>query len=156
MKKKESTDIVQNKKARFEFELLEFYECGIVLSGSEVKSLREKKANLTDAFAKIKNSEVFLENFHITPYRNGGYANHPEVRARKLLLKRKEIEKIHKLMKEKGYVLVAVKTYFSESQFVKVQIATARPKKLHDKRETIQKKEAKIEIERALKNRNKF
>lgn len=156
MKKKENTDIVINKKAKFDFELLEFYEAGIVLTGSEVKSLREKKANLTDGFAKIKNDEVFLENFHITPYRNGGYANHPEVRPRKLLLKRKEIMKIHKLMKEKGYVLIATKTYFSESQFVKVQISLARPKKLHDKRETIQKKEAKIEIDRALKNRNKF
>jgi SsrA-binding protein len=155
MKKKENSEIVINKKARFDFELLEFMEAGIMLTGSEVKSLREKKANLTDAFAKIRNHEIFLENFHITPYRNGGYANHPQVRPRKLLLHKKEIQKLHKLVKEKGYVLIAVKTYFSEKQFVKVQIATAKPKKLHDKRETLQKKEAKIEIDRALKNRNK-
>lgn len=155
MRKKENSDIVINKKARFDFELLEFIEAGIMLTGSEVKSLREKRANLTDGFAKIRNHEIFLENFHITPYRNGGYANHPEVRPRKLLLHKKEIQKLHKLVKEKGYVLIAVKTYFSEKQFVKVQIATAKPKKLHDKRETLQKKEAKIEIDRALKNRNR-
>jgi SsrA-binding protein len=158
MSKKEknnSNEIAINKKAKFDFELLEFLEAGIVLSGSEVKSLREKKANLTDAFAKVKNEEIFLENFHITPYRNGGYANHPEIRPRKLLLKKKEILKLHKQIKEKGYTIVAVKSYFNDKGFAKIQIATARPKKLHDKRDTLQKKEAKIEIERALKNRNR-
>lgn len=87
-------EITTNKKAKFNFELLETVEAGIILTGSEVKSLREKKANLTDAFARIRNGEAFLENFHITPYKNGGYANHPEVRSRKLLFKRKEILKL--------------------------------------------------------------
>lgn len=90
-KKKETSgpQPLVNKKARFNFELISFIEAGLVLSGSEVKSLREKKANLTDAFAKIKNGEVYLDSFSITPYKNGGYANHPEIRPRKLLLKKK-------------------------------------------------------------------
>jgi SsrA-binding protein len=153
--KKESNEIVVNKKARFDFELMEFLEAGIVLTGSEIKSLREKRGNLTDAFAKIKNGEVYLEGFHITPYKNGGYANHPEIRPRKLLLHKKEIMKLDKQIKERGYVVVAVKSYFNEKDFAKIQIATAKPKKLYDKRETLQKKDAKIEIERAMKSRLK-
>ncbi|MBK8394051.1 MAG: SsrA-binding protein SmpB [Leptospiraceae bacterium] len=148
-------EIVVNKKARFDFELLEFLEVGIVLSGSEVKSLREKKANLTDAFAQVKNGELILQSFHITPYKNGGYANHPEVRPRKLLAHKKEIIKLEKQLKEKGLAIVAVKIYFNEKQFVKLQIATGKPKKLYDKRESLQKKEAKIEIDRAMKQRNR-
>lgn len=148
-------EIVVNKKARFDFELLEFIEVGIVLSGSEVKSLREKRANLTDAFAQVKNGELFLQNFHITPYKNGGYANHPEVRPRKLLAHKKEIVRLEKQVREKGLSLVGVKIYFNEKQFVKLQLAIAKPKKLYDKREATQKKEAKIEIDRALKNRNR-
>ena len=128
-------EIVTNKKARFDFELLEFLEVGIVLTGSEVKSLREKKANLTDAFAQVKNGELILQNFHITPYKNGGYANHTEVRPRKLLAHKKEIVRLEKQIKEKGLALVGVKIYF--------------------KRESLQKKEAKIEIDRAMKQRNR-
>ena len=158
-KEKEATkgykEIVTNKKARFDYELLEFLEVGIVLSGSEVKSLREKKANLTDAFAQVKNGELILQNFHITPYKNGGYANHPEVRPRKLLAHKKEIIKLEKQIKEKGLAIVGVKIYFNEKQFVKVQIATRKPKKLYDKRDSLQKKEAKIEIDRAMKQRNR-
>ncbi|MCB1142931.1 MAG: SsrA-binding protein SmpB [Leptospiraceae bacterium] len=148
-----SREIVTNKKAKFDFELLEFMEAGIVLTGSEIKSLREKRANLTDAFAKIKKGEIFLEGFHITPYKDGGYANHPEVRPRKLLLKKKEIFKWEKQVKEKGLVIVAVRAYFNDRDFAKIQISLAKPKKLYDKRESLQKKDAKIEIERALKSR---
>jgi SsrA-binding protein len=148
-------EIVINKKAKFDFELLEFLEAGIVLTGSEVKSLRDKRANLTDAFARIKNGEIFLEGFNITPYKNGGYANHPEIRQRKLLLKKKEIMKLERMIKEKGLVVVAVRSYFNPKEFVKVQIALAKPKKLYDKRDTIQTREAKIEIQRALKSRNR-
>jgi SsrA-binding protein len=152
---KQYKEIVINKKAKFDFELLEFLEAGIVLTGSEVKSLRDKRANLTDAFARIKNGEIFLEGFNITPYKNGGYANHPEIRQRKLLLKKKEIMKLERMIKEKGLVVVAVRSYFNPKEFVKVQIALAKPKKLYDKRETIQTREAKIEIQRALKSRNR-
>ncbi|EPG68142.1 SsrA-binding protein [Leptospira wolffii] len=143
-----------NKKARFNFELIQFIEAGIVLTGSEVKSLREKKANLTDAFAKIKNGEVFLDGFSITPYKNGGYANHPEIRPRKLLLKRKEIEKLEKQVKEKGLVLVATKVYFKDNRWAKVELAVAKPKKLYDKREDLKKSDAKMEIARAMKAKN--
>ena len=148
-------DIVLNKKAKFDFELLEFIEAGIVLTGSEVKSLRDKRANITDAFARIKNGEIFLEGFNITPYKNGGYANHPEIRQRKLLLKKKEINRLDRMIREKGLVVVAVRAYFNPREFVKVQIALGKPKKLYDKRDTIQKREANIEIERAMKMRNK-
>jgi SsrA-binding protein len=152
---KQYKEIVTNKKAKFDFELLEFIEAGIVLTGSEVKSLRDKRANLTDAFARIKNGEIFLEGFNITPYKNGGYANHPEIRQRKLLLKKKEIMKLERMIKEKGLVVVAVRSYFNPKEFVKVQIALAKPKKLYDKRDTIQTREAKIEVQRALKSRNR-
>jgi SsrA-binding protein len=152
---KQYRDIVTNKKAKFDFELIEFLEAGIVLTGSEVKSLRDKRANLTDAFARIKNGEIFLEGFNITPYKNGGYANHPEIRQRKLLLKKKEIMKLERMIKEKGLVVVAVRSYFTPKEFVKVQIALGKPKKLYDKRDTIQTREAKIEIQRALKSRNR-
>ncbi|MEM7183657.1 MAG: SsrA-binding protein [Spirochaetota bacterium] len=155
-KKGKQTDdgsIVRNKKAKFNFELLEFLETGIVLTGSEVKSLREKKANLTDAFAKIKKGEIFLESFHITPYKNGGYANHPELRPRKLLLKKKEILKLERLVKEKGRVLVATKAYFKNNKHVKIQLAIAKPKKLYDKREDIKKRDTEREIQRSLKAR---
>ncbi len=143
-----------NKKARFNFELISFIEAGIVLSGTEVKSLREKKANLTDAFAKVKNGEIFLDSFSITPYKNGGYTNHPEIRPRKLLLKRKEIEKLEKQVKEKGLVLVATKVYFKDNRWAKVELAVAKPKKLYDKREDLKKNDAKIEIARAMKAKN--
>ncbi|AOP34651.1 SsrA-binding protein [Leptospira sp. 201903070] len=145
-----------NKKAKFNFELISFIEAGIVLTGSEVKSLREKKGNLTDAFAKIKNGEIFLENFSITPYKNGGYANHPEIRARKLLLHKREIEKLDRQVKEKGLVLVATKVYFKNNLRVKVEIAVAKPKKIHDKRDDMQKKDAQQEIARALKSSNRY
>ncbi|MDX1961021.1 MAG: SsrA-binding protein SmpB [Leptospiraceae bacterium] len=151
-----SSEIALNKKAKFNFELQEFFEAGIMLSGSEVKSLREKKANLTDSFAKFKNGELFLESFHITPYINGGYANHPEIRSRKLLLKSKELSRLQKVIKEKGLTIVAVKSYFNDRGFAKVQIATAKPKKNYDKRDTIQAREGKIEIERAFKGKSRY
>lgn len=155
-KEKNYSDIAVNKKARFNFELLDFFEAGIILTGSEVKSLREKKANLTDSYAQVKGSELVLYNSHISPYKNGGYANHEENRTRKLLVHKKEILKLERLTKEKGQVIVAVKLYFNEKGFVKVQLATAKPKKEFDKREDMQKKESKIEMERALKSRNKY
>ncbi len=153
--KPRSTDPLINKKAKFNFELFETFEAGVVLTGSEVKSLRDKKGNLTDCFAKIRGGEVYLENFQIPPYKDGGYANHPEIRPRKLLLKAKEIIKIDRAMKEKGLVLIATRCYFKNNRLVKIEIALAKPKKLYDKREDIQKKEAKIEIERAVKERLK-
>jgi SsrA-binding protein len=155
-KENSSSEIAVNKRARFNFELFEIYECGVMLCGSEVKSLRLKQANLTDAFAKFRNNELFLESFHITPYANGGYSNHIEVRPRKLLLKKKELVKLERQIKEKGLVIVAVKSYFNDRGFAKVQIATAKPKKNFDKRETLQKRDAKMEIARAFKGKGRY
>jgi SsrA-binding protein len=146
---------LENKKAKFNYELIEHIEAGIVLTGSEVKALREKKGNLTDSFAQIKQGEVFLQGLTIPPYRNRGYSTHQENRPRKLLLHAKEIRKFDKQVKEKGLVLVATKLYFNDKNMVKVLIYLAKPKKLFDKRDTIQKKEAKIEIERAFKNKTR-
>ncbi len=159
-KKKVNRDSLQealvNKKARFNFDLGEIFEAGVVLTGSEVKSLREKKGNLTDSFARVKNGEVFLENFQIPPYKNKGYAEHRDIRPRKLLLHRKEIHTLERAVKEKGLVLVAVKCYFKNNKYFKVQIALGKPKKLYDKREDIQKRDTKKEIERAIKSRLKL
>jgi SsrA-binding protein len=146
---------LENKKAKFNYELIEHIEAGIVLTGSEVKALREKKGNLTDSFAQIKQGEVLLQGLTIPPYRNRGYSTHQENRPRKLLLHSKEIRKWEKQVKEKGLVLVATKLYFNDKNMVKVLIYLAKPKKLYDKRDTIQKKEAKIEIERAFKNKSR-
>lgn len=158
MKKKKSDApfSLVNKKAKFNFELLEFMEAGIMLKGSEVKSLRGKKGNLTDGFAKVKKGEVFLENLHIPAYINGGYANHAEVRPRKLLLSKKQIIRLERQVKEKGLVLVATKLYFKNNKYVKIELATGKPKKLHDKRETLQKRDAQLEIQKALKQRNRY
>jgi SsrA-binding protein len=144
-----------NKKARFNFELGDEFEAGIVLTGTEVKALREKKGNLTDSFAKVKNGEIFLENFQIPQYKNKGYVAHNELRAKKLLLHKKEIVRLERAVKEKGIVLIAVKCYFKDNRKFKVIIAMGKPKKLHDKREDMMKKEAKLDIEREMKNRLK-
>lgn len=152
-KKNDDSTIAINKKAKFNFELFDFIEAGIVLKGSEVKSLREKNANLTDAFAQIKNGEPVLQNLNITPYINGGYSNHIDIRPRKLLLNKKEIFKLQKEVKEKGLVLVAIKVYFKDNKYVKVQLALGKPKKLFDKRETMKKRDAQIEINRNFKSR---
>lgn len=144
-----------NKKARFNFELGDEFEAGIVLTGTEVKALREKKGNLTDSFAKAKNGEIFLENFQIPQYKNKGYIVHNELRAKKLLLHKKEITRLERAVKEKGVVLIAVKCYFKDNKKFKVIISMGKPKKLHDKREDMQKKEAKLDIEREMKNRLK-
>lgn len=151
--KPKSQEALVNKKARFNFELGEMFEAGIVLTGPEVKSLRERKGNLTDSFAKVKGGEVFLENFQISKYRNRGYEDQVEIRPRKLLLHKKQIVQLDRAIKEKGLVLVAVKCYFKDNKRFKVQIALGKPKKLYDKREDLQKKDAKLEIDRAMKAR---
>lgn len=151
--KSNSNEALVNKKAKFNYELGEIIEAGVVLTGSEVKSLRERKGNLTDGFAKVKKGEAFLENFQIPPYKNKGYVEHNDLRPKKLLLHKKEIARMEKAVKEKGLVLVAVKCYFKDNKYFKVQISMAKPKKLHDKRDDLQKKDAKLEIDRAMKAR---
>ncbi len=143
--------IATNRQARFKYELLEKYEAGLVLTGSEVKSLRNKDASLSEAYAALRGGEIFLYNLHIAPYEQAGMFGHEPKRPRKLLLKRAEINKVIGKMNEKGYTLVPVKLYFTGRGIAKVQIALAKGKQLHDKRDTIRKREVERDIQRALK-----
>lgn len=139
--------IATNRKANFEYEILEKYEAGIVITGTEVKSLRIGKANLQDAYGRISNDEVWLINSHISEYKFGNINNHEPLRNRKLLLNRKEIRKIKQALQEKGLTLVPLKMYFRGS-LVKVEIGIARGKKLYDKRESIKKRETERKLSR--------
>lgn len=139
--------IVDNRRARFEYELLERVEAGIALTGSEVKSLRAGKANLQDAFAAVDREGMVLHNLHISPYTHGGYANHEPVRPRRLLLKKREIEKMAKATDQKGLTLVPTRLYFKNG-WAKVEIAVGRGKKLHDKRQSIAERDAKRRMAR--------
>jgi len=148
------TIVTQNKKAFHDYAIDETVEAGIMLTGTEVKSLRDGKANLKDSYVIIKNSEAFLLNCHISPYTHGNIMNHDPVRTRKLLLHKKEIEKLQGKTQQKGYALIPLKIYFKGSN-AKVEVGLAHGKKQYEKRETIKKKEADREIQRALRTRNK-
>jgi SsrA-binding protein len=143
---------VINRKARRDYEVLESFETGMVLKGTEVKSLREGRMSLKDSYAKVQGGEVFLVNAHISPYSHGNIQNHDPVRDRKLLLHRSEIKRLIGKTEEKGLTLVPLKVYFVRGR-AKVELALARGKKQYDKRETIKRREAEIEIKRELKNR---
>src|SRR5690554_4033863 len=127
--------IVDNRKARHDYHILETYEAGIALKGTEVKSLRLGKVNIRDSFGQIKDGEVFLHGLHISPYDHGNRFNHDPLRIRKLLLHRREINKLIGKIKEKGFTLVPTKLYWKNGR-CKVELALAQGKKLHDKRET--------------------
>ncbi len=143
--------VSQNKKAYHDYFILDTYEAGIELKGTEIKSVRKGSVNLKDSFIRIKNNEAFIENMHIAPYEQGNRFNHQPLRTRKLLLHKKEIRKLQKQIKEDGLTVVPTKLYFNSSK-LKVEIALARGKKLHDKREDLKAKDAKRDIEKALKN----
>ncbi|MCD8027200.1 MAG: SsrA-binding protein SmpB [Erysipelotrichaceae bacterium] len=143
--------VSQNKKAYHDYCILDTYEAGIELKGTEIKSVRKGSVNLKDSFIRIKNNEAFIENMHIAPYEQGNRFNHQPLRTRKLLLHKKEIRKLQKQIKEDGLTVVPTKLYFNSSK-LKVEIALARGKKLHDKREDLKAKDAKRDIEKALKN----
>ncbi len=147
--------IVNNRKARHEFHILETFEAGIVLHGTEVKSLRNGKSNLKESYACVKREEVYLCNVHISPYSHGNMNNHIPMRERKLLLHRKEIRKLIGKTQEKGLTLVPLKLYFKNGK-VKVQIAIARGKKTYDKRHDIAKRDSDREIKRILKEKQRF
>ncbi|HSB30335.1 MAG TPA: SsrA-binding protein SmpB [Candidatus Sulfobium mesophilum] len=144
--------VTQNRKAFHDYSIDETIEAGIVLTGTEVKSLREGKANLKDSYVLIKDAEVLLLNCHISPYTHGNIMNHDPLRTRKLLLHKKEISRIQGKALQKGYSLIPLKIYFKGS-IAKVEVGLARGKKLFEKRESIKKREADREIERAMKNR---
>ena len=139
---------VTNRKARRDFHILETYETGIELKGTEVKSLRDGKGNLNDSFAVVKEGEVFVHNFHISPYDHGNRFNHDPVRVRKLLLHKREIIKLANLLNQKGYTLVPLKLYFNNRNKAKMEIAVAKGKLLYDKREDIKKRTQEREMRR--------
>jgi len=143
--------VSQNKKAYHDYFILDTYEAGIELKGTEIKSVRKGSTNLKDAFIRIKNNEAFIENMHIAPYEQGNRFNHEPLRTRKLLLHKKQIKKLQKEVKENGLTIVPTKLYFNTSK-LKVEIALARGKKLYDKRQDLKAKDAKRDVERALKN----
>ena len=144
--------IARNKKAIHEYHVIEQLEAGIVLTGPEVKSIRDGKASLAESFARIDNGEVWLYDMHISPYDPASRWNADPTRPRKLLLKSKEIRRLIGATKEKGLTLVPLDLYISRG-YVKVSLALAKGKKLYDKREDIKRKDAKREIERVVKNR---
>lgn len=143
--------LISNKKANFEYQILEKFEAGIELQGTEVKSLREGKGNLKESWVGIDNGEVYLKQAHISHYTFGNAMNHEETRPRKLLLHRKEILKLEKAVEAKGLTLVPLHVYL-RGQLVKVEIALGKGKKLHDKRESAKEKDANRQIERAMKH----
>ena len=144
--------VSNNKKAYHNYFILDTYEAGIELKGTEIKSVRQNQVNLKDSFVRVKNNEVFVENMHISPYDHGNIFNHDPKRTRKLLLHKKEILKITNKLKEGGLTVVPTKLYFNKSSKVKLEIAIAKGKKLYDKRNDLKEKDAKRDIERSLKN----
>lgn len=144
--------VCQNRKAYHDYSIEETLEAGIQLAGTEVKSLREGKANLKDSHAIFKGDEVFLLSCHISPYSHGNMMNHDPLRTRKLLLHRKEIERMRGKMQQKGYTLVPLKIYF-KGPFAKVELGLAKGKRSYEKREVIKEREAKRDIERVMKSR---
>ncbi len=147
--------IAQNKKAYHDYFIEDTYEAGIVLQGTEIKSIRAGRVNLKDSYAKIEKGEAFLHNMHISPYEQGNRYNHDPMRTRKLLLHKKEIAKLIGITKEQGYSLVPVKLYLKNG-YAKVLIGLAKGKKNYDKREDLKQKEAKRDIERAFRERQKM
>ncbi len=145
-------NICVNRKARYEYIIEESYEAGLVLSGSEVKSLRDGKANLKDSYGRILKGEAFLLNAYISPYPSANQFNHEPNRTRKLLLHKNEIRRLTGKVKERGLTLIPLKLYFKDGK-AKVELALARGKKLYDKRETLRRKVAQREVERSLKSR---
>jgi len=142
--------VATNRKAYHDYFIEETHEAGIALLGTEVKSLREGKANLKDSYAIIKGSEIFLLNCHISPYSHGNIQNHDPLRTRKLLLHKKEIERLWGKLTQKGFTLIPLKIYFKKGK-AKVEIGVAKGKRKYEKREAIKEKEARREIQRHLK-----
>ena len=146
--------VAENRKARHDYEVLDTWEAGVALLGTEVKAIREGRINLRDSYARVENGEVWLLNVHISPYSHRGYADHAELRQRKLLLHRHEIRKLVGQTAERGLTLVPLELYFNKGR-VKVLLALARGKKTHDKREAIKQRETDRETRAAVKARQR-
>ncbi|MBR1516638.1 MAG: SsrA-binding protein SmpB [Bacteroidales bacterium] len=142
---------IRNKRATFEYFLLDEYTAGLVLTGTEIKSIRDGKANLADAYCVFIGNELFVREMHISEYRFGSYLNHPAKRDRKLLLNRKELRKLQNRIKERGLTIVPVMLFVNPNGLAKLQIALARGKKFYDKRDSIKAKDAKRDMERQMR-----
>jgi SsrA-binding protein len=142
---------IRNRQAFYEYFIDEKYVAGIVLTGTEVKSLREGKASFNDSFCVVQQGELFIRSFHISEYSHGTVNNHDPVRERKLLLTKREIKKLEAKMKEKGYTIIPLRLFFNEKNLVKVEIGLAKGKKLHDKRDTIKQRDTEREMKRYIK-----
>jgi SsrA-binding protein len=144
--------VARNRDARHNYHILETWEAGLVLTGTEVKSLRNGKANISDAYGIVRDGEVYLLNVHISPYERGGYVNHDPTRLRKLLLHRREIRKLIGAVEREGLTLIPLELYFVRGR-AKVRVALGKGKKLHDKRDDSRKRDADREIARAMRRR---
>jgi SsrA-binding protein len=151
-RKDEIISIARNKRARFDYHLLETFEAGVVLRGTEVKSLRAGKANISDAYGVVRDGELFLLNAHIQPYESRGYADHDPTGSRKLLLHRKEIRRLIGAVERQGLTLIPLELYFKNG-VAKLALALAKGKKLHDKRDTERQRDAEREMARAGRTR---
>jgi SsrA-binding protein len=144
-----SNDInIKNKRAKFEYEFIDTYLAGLVLKGTEIKSIREGKVNLQDGYCFFKNGELFSKGIHISPYAQGSFYNHEEGRERKLLLKRQELGKLESKMNEKGLTIIPTRLFINDRGLAKMEIALAKGKKIHDKRDSIKDKDLKREFDR--------
>jgi len=152
-KEKNEKSVATNRKAYHDYFIEEKFEAGIMLQGTEVKSLREGRVNLQDSYASVKGDEVFLHHCHISPYSHGNIMNHEPLRPRKLLLHRKEIDKLLGKTQQQGLTLIPLRIYFSKRGLAKVELGLAKGKKLHDRRESIKTREASREVERAMKEK---
>ncbi|WP_019415918.1 SsrA-binding protein SmpB [Paenisporosarcina sp. TG20] len=153
MAKGQGKVVAQNKKANHDFFIEDTIEAGIVLQGTEIKSIRKSKVQLKDAFVRIRNNEAWISNMHISPYEQGNRFNHEPLRSRKLLLHKKQINELIGLSKRDGFSIIPIKMYLKDG-FAKVLIGLGKGKKTYDKRDDLKKKEAKRDIERAFKSRN--
>ncbi len=142
---------IRNKKASYLFEFLEKFIAGIQLTGTEIKSIRQGKANLTDAYCFFRDHELYVKNMHIAEYEYGTYTNHDPVRDRKLLLKRRELKRLEKKVNERGYTIVVIRLFINDRGLAKVEIALARGKKEYDRREDIKQRDAKRDMDRMKK-----
>ncbi len=143
---------ILNRKARYDYEIEDTYEAGIVLTGTEIKSIREGKVNIKDSYAIIRNNEIYLLNTHISQYKEGNIFNHEEDRTRKLLLHKREILKLRDKLEKDGYTIIPLKIYFVKNK-AKVQLGLAKGKKNYNKKETIKERDIKREMEKSLKYR---
>lgn len=143
--------VIKNKKAGFEYSFIATFTAGMILTGTEVKSIREGKASLSDSFCVVLNNELWVKNLHIAEYKQGSYNNHEPKRLRKLLLNRKELQKVNSKLKEKGVTIVPIQLFFNERGFAKLEIALAKGKKSFDKREDLKKKDQQREISKVIR-----